>query len=54
MGPAMEPHVRGLLDIMFSTGLSSILVEALDQIAIRYTNLLDSFETYFTQGVYFL
>lgn len=35
MGPDMEPHVRGLLDAMFSAGLSSQLVEALEQIAIR-------------------
>lgn len=36
MGPAMEPHVRSLLDAMFSSGLSLTLVEALDQISIRY------------------
>ncbi|PHT30540.1 Serine/threonine-protein kinase TOR [Capsicum baccatum] len=32
MGPTMEPHVRGLLDSMFSSGLSLTLVEALKQI----------------------
>ncbi|PHT26345.1 Serine/threonine-protein kinase TOR [Capsicum baccatum] len=32
MGPTMEPHVRGLLDSMFSSGLSLTLVEALEQI----------------------
>jgi len=37
MGSAMEPHVRGLLDIMFSTGLSTVLVEALEQISTRYS-----------------
>ena len=36
MGPAMEQHVRGLLDAMFSAGLSSQLVESLEQISIRY------------------
>ena len=35
MGPAMEPHVRGLLDVMFSAGLSPTLVEALEQITKR-------------------
>lgn len=35
MGPVMEQHVRGLLDPMFSAGLSSQLVEALEQITIR-------------------
>ncbi|XP_059447340.1 serine/threonine-protein kinase TOR isoform X3 [Corylus avellana] len=34
MGPAMELHVRGLLDVMFSAGLSLTLVEALEQITI--------------------
>lgn len=36
MGPAMEPHVRGLLDIMISAGLSLTLVDALEQMTIRY------------------
>lgn len=40
MGPAMEPHVRGLLDVMFSAGLSSTLVEALEQITVRYAAIL--------------
>ncbi|CAA0824891.1 Serine/threonine-protein kinase TOR, partial [Striga hermonthica] len=31
MGPSMEPHVRNLLDVMFS-GLSSSLMEALEHI----------------------
>lgn len=42
MGPAMEPHVRGLLDSMFSGGLSPTLVEALEQITLRYVCLLYS------------
>jgi len=37
MGPAMETHVCSLLDAMFSAGLSSVLVESLEQITIRYT-----------------
>ncbi|KAL6964512.1 non-specific serine,threonine protein kinase [Sarracenia purpurea var. burkii] len=40
MGPAMEPHVRGLLDVMFSAGLSSTLVEALEQIIVSIPSLL--------------
>lgn len=36
MGPTIEPHVRGLLDVMFSSGLSTVLVEALKQICTRY------------------
>ena len=35
MGPSMEPHVRSLLDAMFSVGLSSTLVEALENITGR-------------------
>lgn len=36
MGPAMEPHIRsGLLDAMFSAGLSDKLVEALESISTR-------------------
>lgn len=40
MGPVMEPHVRGLLDVMFSAGLSATLVDALEQITIRYAGAL--------------
>lgn len=40
MGKEMEPHVRGLLDVLFSAGLSSTLVEALEQITVRYALLL--------------
>lgn len=32
----MEPYVRSLLDIMFSAGLSTVLVESLEQISTRY------------------
>lgn len=35
MGSTVENHVRDLLDVMFSSGLSSTLVEALDQITVR-------------------
>ncbi|PHT27065.1 hypothetical protein CQW23_33325 [Capsicum baccatum] len=40
MGPTMEPHVRGLLDSMFSSGLSLTLVEALEQITESIPPLL--------------
>lgn len=35
MGPAMEKHVRGLLDAMFAPGLTPTLVEALESIVSR-------------------
>ncbi|XP_019183667.1 PREDICTED: serine/threonine-protein kinase TOR isoform X1 [Ipomoea nil] len=44
MGPAMEPHVRSLLDAMFSSGLSLTLVEALDQISISIPTLLPTIQ----------
>ncbi|XP_074572810.1 serine/threonine-protein kinase TOR [Curcuma longa] len=40
MGPAMEPHVRSLLDSMFSAGLSTNLVKALEQITLSIPSLL--------------
>lgn len=52
MGPAMEPHVRGLLDVMFSAGLSSTLVEALEQITIRLGFSMDFFcSLLFSKGI---
>ncbi|XP_076915398.1 serine/threonine-protein kinase TOR-like [Bidens hawaiensis] len=39
MGPAMETHVLSLLDAMFSAGLSSVLVESLEQITISIPSL---------------
>ena len=47
MGHAMEPHVRGLLDSMFSAGLSPVLIEALEQITIRCHFVFCSFECMF-------
>lgn len=44
MGPAMEPHVRGLLDSMFSAGLSPTLIDALEQISLRLFNIHIYFE----------
>ncbi|KAM1650754.1 hypothetical protein ACFXTH_003293 [Malus domestica] len=44
MGPAMEPHVLGLLDVMFSAGLSPTLVEALEQITTSITSLLPTIQ----------
>lgn len=32
----MEPYVRNLLEVMLSAGLSPTLVEALEQITVRY------------------
>ncbi|GMQ01213.1 hypothetical protein CsSME_00047925 [Camellia sinensis var. sinensis] len=44
MGSAMEPHVRGLLDAMFSAGLSTTLVEALEKITVSTPSLLPSIQ----------
>ncbi|PHT28682.1 hypothetical protein CQW23_31738 [Capsicum baccatum] len=44
MGPTMEPHVHGLLDSMFSSGLSLTLVEALEQITKSIPPLLPTIQ----------
>ncbi|KAF8027865.1 hypothetical protein BT93_E0711 [Corymbia citriodora subsp. variegata] len=44
MGPKMESHVRGLLDVMFSAGLSPTLVEALEKITISIPSLLPTIQ----------
>ncbi|KAI3958805.1 hypothetical protein MKX01_023481, partial [Papaver californicum] len=44
MGPDMEPHVQSLLDAMFSTGLSSTLVESLEQITVSIPSLLPTIQ----------
>ncbi|XP_054777757.1 serine/threonine-protein kinase TOR isoform X2 [Prosopis cineraria] len=44
MGPAMEPHVRSLLDIMLSAGLSTVLVESLEQISTSIPSLLPTIQ----------
>ncbi|XP_042010237.1 serine/threonine-protein kinase TOR-like isoform X1 [Salvia splendens] len=44
MGPSMEPHVRSLLDAMFSVGLSSTLVEALENITGSIPSLLPTLQ----------
>ncbi|CAL5438240.1 unnamed protein product [Camellia sinensis] len=44
MGSAMEPHVRGLLDAMFSAGLSTTLVEALEKITVSTPSLLPTIQ----------
>ncbi|XP_068316986.1 serine/threonine-protein kinase TOR-like [Pyrus communis] len=44
MGPAMEPHVRGLLDVMLSAGLSPMLVEALEHITTSIPSLLPTIQ----------
>ncbi|XP_052626570.1 serine/threonine-protein kinase TOR isoform X1 [Lactuca sativa] len=44
MGPAMETHVCSLLDAMFSAGLSSVLVESLEQITISIPSLLPTIQ----------
>ncbi|KAJ9175070.1 hypothetical protein P3X46_013654 [Hevea brasiliensis] len=44
MGTVMEPYVRNLLEVMFSAGLSSTLVEALEQITLSIPSLLPSIQ----------
>ncbi|PHT30566.1 hypothetical protein CQW23_29871, partial [Capsicum baccatum] len=44
MGPTMEPHVHGLLDCIFSSGLSLTLVEALEQITESIPPLLPTIQ----------
>ncbi|KAK3212037.1 hypothetical protein Dsin_016743 [Dipteronia sinensis] len=44
MGPVMEPDVRGLLDIMFSAGLSTTLVDSLEQITVSIPSLLPTIQ----------
>ncbi|PHT28188.1 Serine/threonine-protein kinase TOR [Capsicum baccatum] len=44
MGPIMEPHLRGLLDSMFSSRLSLTLVEALEQITESILPLLPTIQ----------
>ncbi|KAL3621059.1 hypothetical protein CASFOL_035971 [Castilleja foliolosa] len=44
MGPSMEPHVRSLLDAMFSAGLSHTLVEALENITVSIPSLLPTIQ----------
>lgn len=42
MGPAMEEHVRGLLEAMFLAGLTPTLVEALENIVASLPSLLST------------
>lgn len=46
MGPITEPHIRGLLDVMYSSGLSTVLVETLEQICIRYGVFFEQSSTF--------
>ncbi|KAG5625291.1 hypothetical protein H5410_010509 [Solanum commersonii] len=44
MGPTMEPHVRGLLDPMFSAGLSVTLVDSLELLTESIPPLLPTMQ----------
>ncbi|XP_039157640.1 serine/threonine-protein kinase TOR isoform X3 [Eucalyptus grandis] len=44
MGPKVESHVRGLLDVMFSAGLSPMLIEALEKITISIPSMLPTIQ----------
>ncbi|XP_006361564.1 serine/threonine-protein kinase TOR-like isoform X1 [Solanum tuberosum] len=43
MGPTMEPHVRGLLDPMFSTRFSVTLVDSLELLSERFSKFEQNF-----------
>ncbi|KAI3820134.1 hypothetical protein L1987_13992 [Smallanthus sonchifolius] len=51
MGPAMETHVRTLLDAMFSAGLSSVLVESLEQITTSIPSLLPTIQDLLIESI---
>ncbi|PHT30558.1 Serine/threonine-protein kinase TOR [Capsicum baccatum] len=51
MGPIMEPHFRGLLDSMFSSGLSLTLVEALEQITESIPPLLPTIQNWLLEFI---
>ncbi|KAJ4809422.1 Serine/threonine-protein kinase [Rhynchospora pubera] len=54
MGPAMEPHVRGLLDCMFVAGLSDVLVVALEQISLSIPSLLPTIQERLLDSISFV
>ncbi|GAU24847.1 hypothetical protein TSUD_115700 [Trifolium subterraneum] len=44
MGTTTEPHIRGLLDVMFSAGLSTVLVETLEKISTSIPSLMPTIQ----------
>ncbi|KAL6517525.1 hypothetical protein OROMI_033226 [Orobanche minor] len=44
MGPSVKPHILSLLDAMFSAGLSSTLVEALEHITASIPSMLQTIQ----------
>ncbi|WJX59954.1 non-specific serine/threonine protein kinase [Trifolium repens] len=44
MGTTTEPHIRGLLDVMFSAGLSTVLVETLEKISMSIPSLMPNIQ----------
>ncbi|MCO5558518.1 hypothetical protein L7F22_012103 [Adiantum nelumboides] len=54
MGPAMEKHVRGLLDAMFASGLTPTLVEALESIVSRLPSLLPTVQERLLDSISFV
>ncbi|CAK8541491.1 unnamed protein product [Lathyrus sativus] len=44
MGPITEPHIHGLLDVMFSSGLSTVLMETLEQISMSIPSLMPTIQ----------
>ncbi|KAH7427560.1 hypothetical protein KP509_10G049200 [Ceratopteris richardii] len=54
MGPAMEKHVRGLLDAMFVCGLTPTLVKALESIVSRLPSLLSTVQERLLDSISFV
>ncbi|MCO5588585.1 hypothetical protein L7F22_042542 [Adiantum nelumboides] len=54
MGPAMEKHVRGLLDAMFASGLTPTLVEALESIVSSLPALLPTVQERLLDSISFV
>lgn len=54
MGPAMEKHVRGLLDAMFAPGLTPTLVEALESIVSSLPTLLSTVQERLLDSISFV
>lgn len=54
MGPAMEEHVRGLLDAMFMAGLTPTLVKALESIVSSLPSLLSTVQERLLDSISFV
>jgi FKBP12-rapamycin complex-associated protein len=44
VGPAMQPHMHELLDLMFGAGLNQTLIDSLAELAVHIPSLLPSIQ----------